>query len=203
MKEIDLKNIWGSDSQQAKDHFATLTDPEKLAKKQSKNILQRIRRNMLYETIFSTILVLILSYAFYQWDKILFWGWIVLASIALLISIRVYGAVLRELKRVPTQNVRDSLAEYVRLVGRYIRRLTVIVNYITPVGYLAGLALSAMNDINEEPLREILIPIVIGGIFGLPFIFLMIWFFNKKYIKWLYGRHHEALKETLAGLEAK
>ena len=202
MKDLDLKNIWQSDRRQARDHFDSLQDPEKLARKQSKNILQRIRRNMLYETIISSILVFAFSYLFYQWKAFIFWAFLGVCLIVLLISIGVYGRVLKNLQQVNTKNVKDALEEYVYYVGRYIRRLKLIINYLTPFGYVLGLFLSGFSDINEESLTTFLLELGIAGLFGLPIIIFATRIINKRYIHWLYGRHYDALKETAVGLNA-
>lgn len=201
MSELDLNKIWNSDREKARDYYESLSDVEKLAKQKSDNILNKIRRNILVESVASIILVILVGIAFYNWERLVFWGFLVFIVIVTAMSFRLYVNFAHSLRDVNQQNILNSLKEYVRITGHYIKRLKVYIYYVTPIGYMVGLAFGTFADAGSETAEQLLLRIGIGILIGIPILIPMIWFFNKKYIKWLYGRHHEALKQVLENLE--
>ncbi len=201
MSEPDLNKIWNSDRDKARDHYESLSDVEKLAKKKSDNVLNKIYRNILVESVFSLIVVVLLGIAFYEWEKIVFWGYTVFTVIVVAISMRLYLNFSRRMKNVNQKKVVNSLREYVRITGHYIKRVKAYIYYVTPAGYLTGLVFGILSSPGVDSINEILTRIGIGSAVGIPFLALMIWFINKKYIKWLYGRHYDSLKQILENLE--
>lgn len=201
MSELDLNKIWNSDRKKARDHYESLSDVEKLARQKSDNILNKIRRNILMESIASVILVILVGIAFYKWEMLVFWGFIVFIIIVMILSFRLYLNFARSLQEVNQQDVLNSLKEYVRITGHYIKRLKVYIYYVTPVGYLVGLTFGTFADAGSDTTEQLLIRIGIGVLIGIPILVPIIWFINKKYIKWLYGKHYEALKKVLDNLQ--
>lgn len=201
MSELDLNKIWNSDREKARDHYESLSDVEKLAKQKSDNVLNKIYRNILIESIFSIIIIILIGIWFYEWERLVFWGYSVFILIVLVFSLRLYLNFSKGIKGVNQKKVVDSLREYVRITGHYIKRLKVYIYYVTPAGYLVGLVFGTIANPGDDTFGEILIRTGIGIAIGIPLLALMIWFFNKKYIKWLYGRYYEALKEILRNLE--
>ena len=201
MSELDLNKIWDSDREKARNHYESLSDVEKLAKKKSDNVLNKIYRNILVESIASLILVVLIGIAFYEWERLVFWAYSFFIIIVIAFSLRLYLNFSRGIKNVNQKKVVDSLREYVRITGHYIKRLKVYIYYVTPIGYLIGLVFGTIANPGEDTFVEILIRIGIGSAIGIPILALIIWFFNKKYIKWLYGRHYDSLREILENLE--
>lgn len=201
MKELDINKIWNSDRDNAKSYYESLSDVEKLAKKKSDNILHKINRNMLIESIFTFVIIIIIAVAFYRWERLVFWGFTAFIVPVTLLSFRLYRNFRRDLQQVNQKRVVESLREYVRLTGDYIRRLKVYIYYVTPLGYVVGLVFGTLANTGQDTLQEMLIRIGIGLAVGVPILIFIIWFSNKKYIKWLYGRHHEALRQLLENLE--
>jgi len=201
MSELDLNKIWDSDRDKARSHYQSLSDVEKLAKKKSDNVLNKIYRNILIESIFSTIVIVLIGIWLYELDKLVFWAYSVFLIIVVAFSFRLYLNFSKGIKSVNQKKVVDSLREYVRITGHYIKRLKVYIYYVTPAGYLIGLVFGAIADPGKDTFAEIITRIGIGSAVGIPFLAVLIWFFNKKYIKWLYGRHYDSLKEILDNLE--
>ena len=201
MSELDLNKIWDSDRDKARDHYESLSDVEKLAKKKSDNVLNKIYRNIFIESVFSLIFVVLLGIAFYEWEMLAFWGYTVFVVIVVVFSFRLYLNFARGMKNVNQQKVVNSLREYVRITGHYIKRLKVYIYYVTPSGYLIGLVFGILSNPDIGSISEILTRVGIGSAVGIPFLLFMIWFINKKYIKWLYGRHYDSLKQILDNLE--
>lgn len=113
----------------------------------------------------------------------------------------IYRYFRRDLQQVNQKRVIETLREYVRLTGDYIRRLKVYIYNVTPLGYIVGLVFGTLANSGQDTLQEMLIRIGIGLAVGVPILIFIIWFSSKKYIKWLYGRHHEALRQLLENLE--
>lgn len=201
MSELDLNKIWDSDRDKARDHYESLSDVEKLAKKKSDNVLNKIYRNILIESVFSFILVVLIGIAFYEWERLVFWGYTVFIVIVIAFSFRLYLNFARGIKNVNQKKVVNSLREYIRITGHYIKRLKVYIYYVTPSGYLIGLGFGILSNPDIGSVSDMLIRLGIGSAVGIPFLALMIWFINKKYIKWLYGRHYDSLKQILENLE--
>jgi hypothetical protein len=202
MKEIDLRNIWKSDRDKAREHYESLKDVEKLAKKQSHSVLTKIHRNIYLETVFSVLLVILFGYGVYTWNSGLpFWIFTLFFGFLIYLSIRIYRRFAYDLRMAHQKGVADALRSYVRIVGKYIWRQKILIYYITPFGYLVGLVVGTTAGDEKQTLVEILQQIGLGALIGLPFLFLAIWFFSRKYIKWIYGRHYESLKNILKCLE--
>jgi hypothetical protein len=202
MKEFDLKPIWNSDRGKAAEHYGSLEDIHRLAGKRSDNILNKLRRNIIMELIASVIILLLLAVAVYQWDSGLpFWIFAITFAVIGWLSFRLYVRFLRQLREVNQKSILEALREYVRLVGKYIRRMKVLIYYLTPLGYLVGLAVGTFAGHEGTFTLQDFLVMGFGAIIGLPFLFVVIWFSTRKYIRWLYGKHYESLKEVLNSLE--
>ena len=202
MREIDLRNIWNSDRDDARSHYESISDVEKLARRQSKGVLDKIRRNIFIEFVFSIILVIILAIVIYRWDsKVAFWIFAVPFAGIIYFSVYLNVRFFRDLRSVYHKQVVDALKRYVYLVGRYIRRVKIMTWYLTPVGYLIGLTAGTFAGRNQESLMELLVQMGIGAIVGLPLLLGLMWFATSKYIKWIYGKHYDSLKKILNNLE--
>jgi hypothetical protein len=201
MKEIDLNKIWDSDLEKARGHFENLEDPESLARKKSGNILQRIKRNMMAETIAGIVLMAAFCAGFWSWDRIVFWGLLVLAVLTILYSAWLYLRFASQLNRVNQQDVRSALEHYVNLTSRYIRRLKVILYYLTPLGAYVGMSLVLIPELLGEETKMWILAYGLSTLVALPLVLALVWFVNRKYIPWLYGRQLDAFRETLEGLD--
>lgn len=203
MNEFDINNIWDSDRQQAHNHYQSLDDIEKMAKKQSGNILYKIRRNMATEIILSLLIIMAIGLSIFHWSLLLFWGYVFIMAISGYVSFREYYKFFSRINNVNQKNIKDAIEDYVGIVGHYIRRTKFWVNYITPLAFVAGIVLTVVSQSPGEPITKILMHIGLAVLLGLPFLLLIIWFANKKYIKWIYGRQYEHLKAVLKRLESK
>ena len=149
MKEFDLKRIWDSDRGKATEHYGSLEDIQRLAGKRSDNILSKLRRNIIIELIVSVIILLLLAIAVYRWDNgAPFWIFAVTFAVITWVSFRLYIRFLRQLREVNQKSILEALRAYVRLVEKYIRRMKLLIYYLTPVGYLVGLTIGTLAGHN-------------------------------------------------------
>ena len=203
MSEIDLNSLWESDRDKANTHYQSLSDVEKMAKQKSENILNKIRRTAFVESIISTVVVAAMAVLFYFIDIWVFAVFIVFITPVFILSYRLYRNYTRNLNDVNQRKVTESISVYVRLTKKYLNKVKFYIYYVLPIGYITGLAVSTLSNPDIEATREIIERLGIGLAIGIPFVAFMIWFFNKKYIKWLYGRHYKALKQLLEDLHRK
>ncbi|MCF8308786.1 MAG: hypothetical protein K9I68_07255 [Bacteroidales bacterium] len=201
MSELDLNSIWESDRDKANSHYQSLSDVEKMAKQKSENILNKIRRTAFVESIISTVIVGALAVAFYLKDVWVFAVFMVFIIPVFILSYRFYRNYIRNLYDVNQRKVTESISAYVRLTKNYLRKVKFYNYYVLPLGYITGLAIGALSNPDIEATREIIERVGLGLAIGVPLVAFMIWFFNKKYIKWLYGRHYKALKQLLEDLQ--
>ncbi|MCF8232770.1 MAG: hypothetical protein K9J27_11330 [Bacteroidales bacterium] len=201
MSELDLNKIWDSDREKARDHYESLTDVEKLAKQKSENILNKIRRTAFVESIISTVVVAAMAVLFYFIDIWVFAVFMVFIIPVFILSYRLYRNYTRNLNDVNQRKVTESISAYVRMTKKYLNKVKFYIYYVLPIGYITGLAVGTLSNPDIEATREIIERLGIGLAIGVPLVGFMIWFFNRKYIKWLYGRHYKALKEVLENLE--
>ncbi|MCF8330914.1 MAG: hypothetical protein K9H84_00525 [Bacteroidales bacterium] len=202
MNEFDINNIWNTDHQEAFDHYQSLSDIEKIAKKQSGNILYKIRRNMIIEFIITLIIAVAIGLAILNWDIMLFSGYVVIMVISVYISFREYYKCHIMIKHVNQKNITKAIKDYLDILKNYIRRTKIWVNYITPVAFITGIVLTVISQSPGENLTNLLLHIGLAVLTGIPFLILIIWFANKKYINWVYGRQYENLKSILQRLES-
>ena len=201
MSELDLNSIWESDRDKANSHYQSLSDVEKMAKQKSENILNKIRRTAFVESIISTVIVGALAVVFYLKDVWVFAVFMVFIIPVFILSYRFYRNYIRNLYDVNQRKVTESISAYVRLTKNYLRKVKFYNYYVLPLGYITGLAIGALSNPDIEATREIIERVGLGLAIGVPLVAVMIWFFNKKYIKWLYGRHYKALKQLLEDLQ--
>ncbi len=202
MKDLDLNTIWKRSREKARTHYESLGDVERMARKQSDSILSKIYRNVLIENVFSVLFIVFLTVAVYRWNSgPAFWIFAAFFAGVVYLSFRVCFRFMRDIRRVNQQSVKESLQQYIRILGGYIRRQKILIYYITPIGYVVGLVVGALAGDPNDTLSETLKQIGLGAVVGLPFLFLIMWFFSRKYIQWVYGRPYKNLKETLENFE--
>lgn len=202
MKDLDLNTIWNRSREKARVHYESLGDVEKMAKKQSDSILSKIYRNVLLESVFSVLFIVFLTVAVYQWNSgPAFWIFAAFFAGVVYLSFRVCFRFMRDIRRVNQQSVKQSLQQYIRILGGYIRRQKILIYYITPIAYMVGLVVGALAEGPNDTFIEMLKQIGLGAVIGLPLLFLIMWFFSRKYIQWVYGRPHKNLKKTLEHLD--
>lgn len=201
MSELDLNSIWNSDRDEANSHYQSLSDVEKMAKQKSENILNKIRRTILVESIISTVIVGAMAVVFYLMDIWVFAVFMVFIIPVSILSYRLYRNYARNLNDVNQLKVTESISAYVRLTKKYLNKVKFYIYYVLPIGYITGLAVGTLSNSDIEATREIIERLGLGLAIGVPLVGFMIWFFNRKYIKWLYGKHYKALKEVLENLE--
>ncbi len=201
MSNFNVKEIWAESTKKADNHYKGIGDVEKLARKKSKDILQKIHRNMLQETFSTVILTVVVAVGAYYYNPLVLYGFLIITTITMYITLKEYYKFRRRVKNVAQQNIIVALRDYIQLTGRYLKRLKLLVNYLTPVASFIFVTIIVLADAEGRSTKLILLHFGLTLLIIIPLIIFIIRFANKKYIWWLYGRQHEKLKETLHSLE--
>ena len=202
MSTFDLQNIWHSDQDKAKAHYESLSNVEKMARKQSGDILRKLYRYILMETIVSFVIVILVGVMFFGKGPWILAGYIVFMAGLMYIAWREFYSFYKSMRRVNTQTVLNALCEYERLIAYYIRRNKILVDYVVPLGYAVGFFLGIYEEHEIESLQEILIPAGIGLGVGIVFV-LLFRFAVRKYINWAYGGYLRRFRDVRKNLEAE
>jgi len=201
MSKFDINTIWNSDQEQARQHYRSLSDVEKLAKKQSRNILNKLYRTAAIENIVGLVVLFLIGYGVYDYHKpMVFTGFVVFVAIIMAIGGREFLKFHRAVRNVNKQEVVEALKEYERLIGNYIRRNKLFVNYFVPLGYLVGFVTATLANETGITFGDFMLRLGIGVLIGLPLVWLIA-FLSGKYINWAYGRPLRSMEEARRGLE--
>ncbi|MGK7395651.1 MAG: hypothetical protein ACNS62_13820 [Candidatus Cyclobacteriaceae bacterium M3_2C_046] len=194
MKESDLNQIWQQNQRSATDHYQKIApEMENLMHSKPSGVLYKIFRNLKYEIIL-TIAMLILILLVTTPDDMLFWIIVVGGGMALAFYIKMYLNLRKAIREVNQHNLLASLIEYIQILSQYIKRLKIYTYFFTPLGYFLGASAVLLENINEKTQAEIIRDGITFLIVSIPVLIGLIYFTNKKYVKWLYGRHLEELR---------
>lgn len=200
MQEFDLDQLWSRAGEAAHAHYHKIEGQiEAMARKRSQNILYRVLRNSRYELWLSALMVPPFIWVFKGASFL--WLFLLLAATALGFSIYLYVKLRNSLYAVNQYDSRHALAEYVRILRQYIRRLHVYTYLLVPIGFYVGFFGSMMEEPRPFYWEEDGLKLVFSVLLSAPLLVGLIWFIKHKYIYWLYGRHLDELEDTLAELE--
>lgn len=151
MQEFDLKELWGQANDRADAWYESLRpDLVATARKKNDSVLQRIRRLVQGEMIFSVVaLVAVLCYwqAFHPVFLVLLEVTILLV---MLVSYRYYQHFSEEIAAVPSMNIVASTEAYLNILSDYKKRLIRLSMILMPIslviGFMAGFGLGTEND---------------------------------------------------------
>lgn len=197
MEEKELKSLWKNTNKGA-DHYYQEIGPEVLtkAKKNSHDILNQVRKNIIIELVISAICTVVFPLAMLQQDA---WKLIVgtvLIVFAMVFTLKEYLGYLKKMKRVNESDIKSALNTRIQILGGWIRRLKRLIYIFTPIGYFFGLAVGMEESGGDLSTSYFLVKIA----FAAPFLLLFVWFINK-YLYWLYGKNLKKLEEIYDGLE--
>ena len=202
MDEIDLKDIWKDSDQQAKSYYQSI-EPEvlEMARKKSKGVLNKLKRNTIGD--FSVGIILWVFFFYYFWDHQYFWLMAGTLFTATMVSIIPAYKFFNKLKAVPTHDVVNSIKGYHEVLSAELKKTKTKVVFMVPIFFIVGLIMG-FTQTGGSIIRilewKILIPtllISIVAIYGLR------WLTLKKHIFLLYEKPINELKEILDDLLAK
>lgn len=202
MEEFDLRDLWNQQEKDAGQFFEGIApEVERMARQSSKGIIAKVLRNSRNEMYLTIGLGLfVLFYA--DFNSTLFWAFVVGNCVAIPISIRLYTRMYHRIKDINQRSIKLALQSKIQIMQRFVKRLQLYTYILLPFGCLLGI-LANMTAYHIMPidvpafLEELGIQLFIA----LPLMAVIIWFFNKKYIYWLYGKHLEELERLYASLE--
>lgn len=151
MKEFDLQELWGQADDRAEAWYERLRpDLVATARKKNDSVLQRIRRLVQGEMIFSIMAFVVVLY-FWQDFHPLFFGLIELTILGVMyVSYRYYQRFSVEIAAVPGMNIVASTEAYLNILKVYRKRLLRLSITLMPigllVGFMAGFGLGTEND---------------------------------------------------------
>lgn len=195
MEEFDLNAIWEGSDKEARDYYHQLEGQVmQMARQQSSDIIQRMKKNALVELIAGIFLWIGLLYFFAENPLI---GYL-LGSVVLLYLGTGYGIykMLKKFKSINTKNVKESVAGYLQLFRKSYQRTKILLYVVMPVGYTLGFLmgfLEAGGDWTDMKKPWLLVLILLISIIILS---ALIWFATRKYMHWMYGQYIEELQEV-------
>jgi hypothetical protein len=201
MQEFDLHKLW-DDANADADQWYQQRRQELLAQAQqrSASILQKLRRQFLWETLLSLALGAIVIAWFFQPVSWIFWGIVLFWLASTLLFVRIYYQFRQDIARLPLLDVKASTAGFLRLLREHGQRLVRLYWVLGPLGLIFGyfvgfLEGSANNYAALQDWRFWAISI--------PALALTGWLFTY-YGRWRYqraiGRREIELEEILESL---
>lgn len=187
----DLFDAWQSATEEAEHHEVHLEN----LKSSSTDIFQRIRKNMIIDLTVSVLVAIFFPFTFYN-EGSFFYLVAGMMAVALVITAKIYGQYLIDIKRINDTSILSSLRLKENILSRYIKQLKLSIYIITPIAYVISLFFPPES--REITLRFILISSAIC----LPFLALFVWGMNR-YVYWLYSKHLKRLRNLIADWETE
>jgi cation transport ATPase len=200
----ELKYIWQAHSSaQATQEQHSHEAIRQMLYQRSRTALSRINRNILLEAAFMLLTLLGSIWMLWQQPANLdaMWLFLILFSVGSLIFYRVKYQQLNR-ATLGRENLRTSLWEIARVMGHYMHLYTfmaVVIPVLACLSLLYGYGVAAAEDgrsLMDLALAEWGILLGIMAIYGVFSYFGVRW-----YVRRLYGRHHQELKNCLAELD--
>ncbi|MEM6724079.1 MAG: hypothetical protein AAF598_08575 [Bacteroidota bacterium] len=201
MQTSDWQDIWGQDQPQAEQFFDRL-EPEidQIVRQGSKSVTDKIRRNMVIE-LWVTFGIAIAGLIYIDFGTQYWWYLLaILTGICFWVGYT-YSRILRLFKTVEAQNIRASLQTKIRIYGGFVRRLKWVTNLFLPLAAFSCVIFSLYQDMEQSTLLEVILLGLKQSWLGALVIIPLLWWTNKYYIHWLYGRYLSEMKRLLNRLQ--
>jgi len=200
MEEFDLRDIWKKADQSAGQFFEGIApELEQRARKRSKSTIDKVLRNAGLEMLFTVVFgvaVLFLP----DLSDALFWGLVIGNLVAIPLAFHIYKRLYDRIRTINQATLRGALEEKIDILRGFIRKLEWLTYILLPIGFILGLGASVFEASDPFILSEALEKLLLASLIAAPLIILTIWFFKKKYIYWLYGKHLAELEKLYEGL---
>ena len=193
MEEFDLNTIWEGSDKEANDYYHQLEGQVmQMARQQSSNIIQRMKKNALVELIAGILLLIALFYNFAENPLI---GYLLGGGVLVYVGtgFGIYR-LLKKFRSINTKNVKESVAGYLQLFRKSYQRTKLLLYIVLPIGYTLGFLmgfLEAGGDWSDMTRPWLLVIILLVSAIVLS---IFIWFVTRKYMHWMYGQYIEELQ---------
>ena len=200
MEEFDLNKAWEEGDDSAKEFYKSIEEEVlSMARKNSNDILDRIKRNIKGEWIANAIMYPTLGFLF--WGNPFFWPYVIFALAVLVIAWLPYRNLLKRIDETPTKNIINALESYIEVLSDFTKRMKTLFWFIMIPALLFGFYVG-VNFKGEFQFEKLNFSIIWKTVFALAFVFgLTYWFSFKKYFPWLYGNPKNELEELLESLK--
>jgi hypothetical protein len=196
MEDQTLKNLWQKARMQGEDYYQEhKSEILEKAQRNSQTIFDKIHRTMKWEFIFSLIVCLAI-FPFLFTSSLLFFGlFFLLMLIAVGLSWKAFQNYQANLSVIRSGSILESLKEKSVVLKNYIARIKKLTYILMPPSFFLGFFFSIYQEgeINW-------VAIGIASILIIPALWGLFWF-TKKYLHLLYGRHLHKLEEMIDHLE--
>ncbi|WP_020537390.1 hypothetical protein [Lewinella cohaerens] len=184
MQEFDLQELWGQANDRAEAWYDRLR-PDLVATARQKNdsVLQRIRRLVQGELLFSTAAFVGLLFYWQDFHPLFL---ILMESTILLVMIiayRYYRRFTSDIEAVPAMNIVASTEAYLNILNTYKTRLVRLSIFLMPVGliigFMAGFGLGNKNDFSAFSSSKFwltTIPALIA--IAIPTYYFTLWYYR-------------------------
>lgn len=177
---------------------------EQYVKGRTTSILDRIKRNMIFEFVFGGVAIVILIWAFWKYPQIYFrysCGLAVLFNISILLYMMSLYNKINFFKKT-SFSVRESLVQIIAILKKFTRLYFQLSMFMLLVAFILGLVTGYMDVIDQGLAKSF--HWTRGLLFYIGFFLfwsIIMYFFLHWYIKKLYGKYLEQLKDQLRDLE--
>ncbi|WP_367391726.1 hypothetical protein [Lewinella sp. LCG006] len=201
MQEFDLQELWGQADDRAEAWYDRLRpDLVAIARQKNDSILQRIRRLVQGELLFSAMAFIGLLFYWQNFHLFFFLLLEFTILLVMVISYRHYLRFSREIEAVPAMNIVASTEAYLNILRGYKKRLVRLSILLMPlglvVGFMAGFGLGSENDYSallHLKFWLITIPSLIAV--AVPTYYITLW-----YYRFFIGSKEKELAEVLERL---
>lgn len=204
MKEFDLNSIWNQADKKADSWYQELRpELEAMARQKNDGVLQRIRRLVEMEMIFSVLLIIGMGIYGRAMEPLILALVLVTLIGVLFISYRYHQTFRNQIEAVPTMNIKASTKAHLQHLTNYRQRLVRLSMVFLPfglgIGFVAGFAMGTDNDLGKISTLDFWLK-------NIPFLLIatvLCYFFVHWYYRFFIGSQEDELKAVLARLDAE
>ena len=195
MEEFNLDKIWKGEDDSAHDYYEQIR-PEirEKAKKRSRGIISRVKRTTQIELWISVSIVPLILFLIPA-NTAKFWILVGLFILIVPLTIWLYMNFNRQISSINSRSVRDALEKEIKVLSTFVRRLNIYTLGILPIAYYLGILIQMYDDGRLVMRDDLWIELGLHVLISIPVLFLIGWFFKKKYIYWLYGKPLKELRQ--------
>lgn len=201
MKEFDLNSLWQNAEEEASSWYRKHQDDViRHARRRNETVLRKIERSVWSEMILGVIFMAAFLWFLQDISAAVWWVLLVIFLIVIGISLRHYLQFKKQVKAIPSLNIKSSTEQFLEVLRSYKARLTRLSLILTPFallsGFAGGFSQGAVNDysaLGSTRFWLAVIPLLALAMAGF-------YYFIRWYYKWLFGAQEEQLEDILQSL---